>query len=71
MEVDGIHLICPNDTCEGKQYFKLLQGFNQLGVDGSGGAMIKKIWNAGFTSAVQLLDKSKFTKENLIKSGEF
>lgn len=71
LEVDGIHLICPNETCEGKQYFKLLQGFNQLGIDGSGGAMIKKLWDAGFTSALQLLEKNKFTKENLIKSGEF
>jgi NAD-dependent DNA ligase len=57
--------------CSGKKYFKFIHGFNQLGVDGSGGAAIKKLWDAGFTRAIDILDKKKFNKENLIKSGEF
>ena len=71
LEITGVHLICSNETCEGKKYYKFIQGFNQLGIDGSGGAMIKKLWSAGFISAVELFEKSKFTKEKLIASGEF
>lgn len=69
--IDDIHLICPNDLCEGKSYYKFINGFNQLGVDGSGGAAIEKLWNAGFTRAIDILDKEKFNYKNLIKSGEF
>lgn len=71
LEIDGVHLICPNELCEGKKYYKFIQGFNQLGIDGSGGAMIKKLWQVGYTNAVQLFEKDKFTKEILINSGEF
>ncbi len=71
LDIDRIHLICPNELCSGKKYFKFIHGFNQLGVDGSGGAAIKKLWGAGFVRAIDILDKKKFNKETLIQSGEF
>jgi len=69
-EIDNkVHLQCSNETCGGVEYLKFVQGFNQLSIDGTAGAMIKKVYASGFEDIMDVLDKQKFTIENLTKEG--
>jgi len=63
------HLQCSNEDCGGLDYLKFFHGFNELGIVSTGGALIKKIYEAGFTSIFDVLDRTKFTKRNLTKTG--
>jgi len=47
------------------------QGVRCLELDGIGGAMIGTLWDAGFRSAVEILNPTKFNREILISSGLF
>jgi len=69
LEIQGVHLLCVSPTCYLKDYFRLAQGINHLGLDGVGGAMIKQIYDAGFISAVEILNPEKFNKEVLLSKG--
>jgi len=67
----GIHLICDSSSCYLRDYYRLSQGINTIGLDGVGGAIIKLIYDSGFTSAIDILNPGKFTKEKLIATGNF
>lgn len=67
--VNDLHLQCPNDGCGGVDFLKFLHSFNLLGIDGTAGAMIKKIYESGFTQIGDVLNKKTFTIENLTKPG--
>ena len=69
--VKGIHLMCENDNCEIKSWYKFHNGVNVLGLDGVGGAMTKLIWKAGIKNPADLLNPTKMNKEMLIQSGFF
>lgn len=69
LQIQGVHLWCVSSDCYLKDYFRLSQGVNHLGLDGVGGAMINQIYNAGFTSAVEILNPTKFNKEILLAKG--
>lgn len=69
LKIQGVHLLCVSPTCYLKDYFRLVQGINHLGLDGVGGAMIKQIYEAGFTSAVEILNPEKFNKSVLLSKG--
>lgn len=69
LQIQGVHLLCVSPTCYLKDYFRLVQGINHLGLDGVGGAMIKQIYEAGFTSAVEILNPEKFNKSVLLTKG--
>jgi len=71
LHLDETHLQCKNDACSGKLYKNFQIGFARLGIDGASGAIAKKLWNAGFKTPFDILDSELFTKDNLIKSGEF
>ena len=69
--VKGIHLMCENNNCGIKSWFKFHNGVNVLGLDGVGGAMTKLIWAAGVKKQLDLLNPTKMNKEILINSGHF
>jgi DNA ligase (NAD+) len=69
LKIEGVHLWCISPTCYLKDYFRLQQGINHLGLDGVGGAMIKQIYDAGFISAVEILNPINFNKEVLLSKG--
>jgi len=72
LEIENkIRLQCPNINCEGKAYKHFQDGFNKLGLYGIGPAIAEKLWDIGFTSPIDILDKEQFNKANLIESGEF
>ena len=66
---NNLHLTCTNDECGGVEFLKFLHSFNLLGIDGTAGAMIKKVYESGFTNIVDVLDKKKFTVENITNPG--
>lgn len=68
---NNLHLYCPNQDCEGKNYKLFQDGFLRLGLYGIGPAVGKKLWDIGFTSPIDILDKEQFNKDVLIESGEF
>jgi DNA ligase (NAD+) len=70
LHTQGIHLMCVNPTCENIAYNMFAQGVQQLGIDGVGGAMIKQLWKAGYRSAVEILDPTKFTKQHLYANSD-
>lgn len=67
--VGDIHLMCVSDTCYLKDFYRLAQGVNTLGLDGVGGAMINQIYRAGYTSAIDILNPEKFNKAILLEKG--
>lgn len=66
----GIHLMCENPDCENVAYNMFVQGVQQLGIDGVGGAMLKQLWKAGYRSAVEILNPNKFSKEKLFANSD-
>lgn len=66
---NNLHLTCTNDQCGGVEFLKFLHSFNLLGIDGTAGSMIKKVYESGFTNIEDVLNKDMFTIENLIKPG--
>lgn len=66
---NNLHLTCTNDQCGGVEFLKFLHSFNLLGIDGTAGAMIKKVYESGFTDIADVLDKKKFTIENITNPG--
>lgn len=70
-KVDGVHLFCPNNDCSGKIFKKVLSGIRSLGIMKFGTATVKSIYDSGYTSVLDIFDQEKFTKENLISTGNF
>lgn len=62
--INGLHLQCTNDDCGGIEFKKFLHSFNMLSVDGTGGKLIKKVYEAGFTNIMDVLSEN-FTIDNL------
>ena len=56
--VNNLHLTCVNELCSGKGYLKFHHGFKELKIDGSAGATTKKIFDAGITSIIDVLNYS-------------
>lgn len=69
LKIQGVHLFCDSPSCYLRDYFRVSQGINTIGLDGVGGAMIKQIYEAGFTSAVDILNPEKFNKTALLAKG--
>lgn len=69
LKIEGIHLLCDNPTCENVAFNMFAQGISTLDLDGVGGSMIKQIWNAGYRSAVEILNPTKFNRERLYQAG--
>ncbi len=65
---NNLHLTCTNDQCGGVEFLKFLHNINMLGIDGTGGKLIKKIYESGFTNILDVLS-DKFTIENLTANG--
>lgn len=69
--VEGIHLYCPNEDCEGKLFKKFLTAVRVLQMKKFGTVTVKTIYDSGFRSVIDLFDPSKFNKEALIATGNF
>jgi NAD-dependent DNA ligase len=64
-------LVCINIDCEGSQLKRLQKGVEALNIKSIGPKIVEKLYNCGFTNALNLFDPSMMNKEFLIKSGEF
>ena len=71
VEVETIHLVCTNDDCEGKMFKKFLVAIRTMKFDKFGSVTCKNLYDAGYTSIMDIFDSSKFNKKNLIASGYF
>ena len=69
--IEGIHLLCPNDECEGKMFKKFRYAIQVLKLDKFGSVTCKNLYDAGFVSVMDIFDSKKFNKENLIATGYF
>jgi len=69
--IDGIHIWCDNQECLSRVVSKLEGGIRAFKIENLGGATIRKIYEAGFKSILDIFDFQKFNEENLIKSGLF
>jgi DNA ligase (NAD+) len=69
--IEGIHMFCPNDDCEGKLFKKFLVGIRVLKLEKFGTVTCQTLYNSGFTSVIDIFDSAIFNKENLIKTGNF
>jgi DNA ligase (NAD+) len=68
---NNLHLQCINEDCEGIKYSLFVQGVATIGIFGLGGSTMKSLWDAGFKTAIDILNPNKFNKKNLINSGVF
>ena len=71
VEVEGLHLFCVNDECEGKMFKKFLVGIRTMKLEKFGSVTCKNIYDAGFKSVADIFDPKKFNKKALIASGYF
>jgi len=71
VEIEGIHLLCPNDECEGKMFKKFLTAIRVLKFDKFGSVTCKNLYDAGYRSVMDIFDPEKFNKQNLISTGYF
>jgi DNA ligase (NAD+) len=69
--VEGIHMYCSNDECEGKLFKKFLVGIKVLKLEKFGEATCKSLYDGGFRSVIDIFDSSKFNKASLIATGNF
>lgn len=67
LEFDDTHLICPNEDCDGKAIFKMIDAVNVLKIKGLGDAMIETLFSAGYTNIFDLFDGSIFNTSELLK----
>jgi DNA ligase (NAD+) len=70
-EVQGIHLMCSNEDCEGKLFKRFLVGIRILGLDKFGVVNAKLIYDSGIHTLIDLFDETKFNEEEMIASGNF
>lgn len=71
VEVEGLHLFCTNDECEGKMFKKFLVGIRTMKLDKFGSVTCKNLYDAGYKSVIDIFDPSKFNKKSLISTGFF
>lgn len=71
LKEDTKHLMCLNEDCDLKNTKKFEAGVRILKVEECGGPTIDKFIKSGVRNVIDLFDKSKFNKANLIASGEF
>ena len=69
--IDGIHIWCDNQECFSRVVSKLEGGIRTFKIENVGGSTIRKIYEAGFKSILDIFDFEKFNEENLIKTGLF
>jgi DNA ligase (NAD+) len=71
LKINGIHLQCDSANCSVIAKHMFGQSVGVLDLDGTGGAMVQTLWNAGFKTALDFLNPAKFNKEILISTGHF
>jgi len=71
IEIQGVHLVCTNLNCDSRQIGRLGNGISSFQIENIGGATLKKLYKSGIHSIIDVFDKTKFNKENLISSGQF
>lgn len=69
LQHQGVHLLCINEDCLMTKWFRFAQGVNWLGLDGVGGSMLHQLWDAGYRSALEILNPTAFNREILIGKG--
>jgi DNA ligase (NAD+) len=71
LQVEGIHIYCDNEECEGKLFKKFLVGIRVLKLEKFGTVTCQNLYDAGFKSVIDIFDPSKFNKKTLISTGYF
>jgi DNA ligase (NAD+) len=71
LQVEGIHIYCPNEDCEGKLFKKFLVGIRVLKLEKFGTVTCQNLYEAGFKSVIDIFDPSKFNKEKLVETSFF
>jgi DNA ligase (NAD+) len=69
LQHQGVHLLCVNEDCLMTKWFRFTQGVNWLSLDGVGGSMLHQLWDAGYRSALEILNPTAFNREILIGKG--
>lgn len=69
LQHQGVHLLCINEDCLMTKWFRFAQGVNWLSLDGVGGSMLHQLWDAGYRSALEILNPTAFNREILIGKG--
>ena len=67
---DLTHIYCSNENCPEKLIKKFYKGIQILKLRNIGPAMVKRLFNAGIKSIIELFNKD-LTPEYLIKNGDF
>jgi DNA ligase (NAD+) len=71
VEVEGLHLSCANDECEGKMFKKFMTAIRVMKFDKFGSVTCKLLYDSGYKTIMDIFDPKKFNKANLIASGNF
>lgn len=69
--LDGIHIWCDNQECFSRVISKIEGGIRTFKIENIGSSSIRKIYEAGFKSILDIFDFQKFNEEALIKTGLF
>jgi DNA ligase (NAD+) len=69
LSVDGKQLMCINDNCSGLAEIKFHHAVGVFDLKHVGGSFLSQLYAAGFTSAFDILDKSKTNKDSLMAAG--
>lgn len=71
VEIEGLHLFCVNDECEGKMFKKFLVGIRAMKLDKFGSVTCKNLYDAGYKSVADIFNPAKFNKKSLVATGYF
>ena len=70
-QLDTIHLLCPNEECEGKMFRRFRGGVGTMKLEKFGTQTCKLLYDAGYTTIMDIFNPYKFNKQELIKTGYF
>ncbi len=68
---NNIHLVCTNPNCKNRKILQLCRGIGSFGFRNVAGSTIKKLYNAGFETVLDIFDNQKFNESYLIQTGHF
>jgi DNA ligase (NAD+) len=69
--IDGIHIWCDNQECFSRVISKIEGAIRTFKIENVGSSTIRKIYEAGFKSILDIFNFEKFNEEALIKTGLF
>lgn len=69
LQINEVHLICPNDSCEGRGPKVLSRLTKVLGLNFWGGSTVQKVYEAGYKNIFDII--LNLDRDILIESGEF